>query len=159
MDRSRTPPPRTRSRLLCRAHMVCHLSHRFLPLHPGALHFLSSIPLLVLCTYGHWPPAPARSNTMPFCILHWAPCLVSLRQSFPASPLLRPGLKNCFSAFFCNGPGVPWACVCVCVCVHACTWRLTLHASHVHIKWFASAMLQVYLPAGYAQTVFSFPHG
>ena len=41
---------------------------------------------------------------------------------------------------------------CVCVCVNACTWRLTLPASHVHIRWFASATQQFYLPTGYAQT-------
>ena len=38
--------------------------------------------------------------------------------------------------------------VCVCVYVHACTWRLTLHASYIHFSWFASAMPQVYLPVG-----------
>ena len=43
-------------------------------------------------------------------------------------------------------------CACVCVCVNACTWRLTLPASRVHIRWFASATQQFYLPAGYAQT-------
>ena len=75
--------------LLRRAHMVCHLSHLFLPLHPGAHHCLSSILLLVLCTTGtghrHRPTAiPCR------CTPHWAPCLVSPRQSFPASPFHRP---------------------------------------------------------------------
>ena len=69
--------------------MVCHLSHLFLPLHPGAHHCLSSILLLVPCTTGtghrHRPTAiPCR------CTPHWAPCLVSPRQSFPASPFHRP---------------------------------------------------------------------
>ena len=46
----------------------------------------------------------------------------------------------------------------VCVCVHACTWRLTLHASHVHFRWFASAMPQVYLPAGSANSLCYIKH-